>query len=116
MEIHTMDKYVKCVEIGCIVDIFIRVSTFFGADFFDELNISTVSGTPPPFPSTKNLKLTYNPIETCQNLVQIDKVIFLIIKLFSICVLSLGTLGSCKISICWLKKFQKWFRIYIFVE
>lgn len=47
MEIHTMDKYVKCVEIGCLVDVFIRVSTFFGADFFDELNISTVSGTTP---------------------------------------------------------------------
>jgi hypothetical protein len=97
MEIHSMDKYVKCVEIGCIVDIFIRVSTFFGADFFDELNISTVSGT--PFPFTKNLKLTHHPIETCRNLVQIDKVIFLIIKLFSICVLSLGIFGSCKVSI-----------------
>jgi hypothetical protein len=56
-----MDKYVKCVEIGCIVDIFIRVSTFFGADFFDELNISTVSGTPPPLPFHQKPKTNLQP-------------------------------------------------------
>ena len=47
-----MNKFVKCIEYCCLIDICVKVASFFGTSFFQEMSMNAVSGI---FPLTKTV-------------------------------------------------------------